>query len=575
MNDEIKVNSENTPRKNLATLGQVKDALDKRDEKIDSLKEDLGYLRTHSKNIFEGAIVQGNITSSGADTDSTKDYFVRTNSYIPIDANVKVSGSPYYYFSLKCPMDGVYLYQYNSDKELIKSENAGIGLSNERKGFWKIIEPNCSYVRFKIYHSDGATKCTPSDVSFVQIESGYEMTDYVYPYVAFDSVARNQSATNKADIATNKADIATNKADIATNKADIAEHTSSLLAYGLDLVNLIDINTLTHGGYYTDTWNSAYDFSATDYIQVDEETNYCFQTFSSTRKIWGYEYPIVAYYNADKTYISWTNKETSDNYYTTPKNAKYCRVSTNTVDFGNIMMFKGHIPVLNHYIPNSFDLRNQYFPWNLACGEIACIGDSLTAGLYAPISEGEILQGYPYYLRRILNANVTVCAKSGGYPSAFYTGETGYSAYDFSKFDTVILWLGTNGGMSINDIDTDGTEANYYKKIIEGIKSQKSDIQIFLGRVFVTGPINSETYPTATQTNEVIDYFANLYSIPTIDFSDLTYLKYPHLHNYQENTHFGKLGNIFIANRIAEFMHEYFEENLTRVEFGLLPKSTN
>lgn len=41
MSDEIKVNSENTPRKNLATLGQVKDALGKRDEKIGSLKEDL------------------------------------------------------------------------------------------------------------------------------------------------------------------------------------------------------------------------------------------------------------------------------------------------------------------------------------------------------------------------------------------------------------------------------------------------------------------------------------------------------------------------------------------------------
>lgn len=42
MSDEIKVNSENTPpRKNLATLGQVKDALDKRDENIDSLKGDL------------------------------------------------------------------------------------------------------------------------------------------------------------------------------------------------------------------------------------------------------------------------------------------------------------------------------------------------------------------------------------------------------------------------------------------------------------------------------------------------------------------------------------------------------
>lgn len=46
MSDEIKVNSENTPpRKNLATLGQVKDALDKRDEKISSLKSDLDGLK--------------------------------------------------------------------------------------------------------------------------------------------------------------------------------------------------------------------------------------------------------------------------------------------------------------------------------------------------------------------------------------------------------------------------------------------------------------------------------------------------------------------------------------------------
>lgn len=41
MGDEIKVNSENTLRKNLATLGQVKDALGKRDKKINSLKEDI------------------------------------------------------------------------------------------------------------------------------------------------------------------------------------------------------------------------------------------------------------------------------------------------------------------------------------------------------------------------------------------------------------------------------------------------------------------------------------------------------------------------------------------------------
>lgn len=41
MSAEIKVNSENTLSKNLATLGQVKDALVKRDEKIGNLTEDL------------------------------------------------------------------------------------------------------------------------------------------------------------------------------------------------------------------------------------------------------------------------------------------------------------------------------------------------------------------------------------------------------------------------------------------------------------------------------------------------------------------------------------------------------
>lgn len=58
MSDKIKVNSENTPpRKNLATLGQVKDALDKRDEKIASLKEDISNKITkfYASNQGEGA----------------------------------------------------------------------------------------------------------------------------------------------------------------------------------------------------------------------------------------------------------------------------------------------------------------------------------------------------------------------------------------------------------------------------------------------------------------------------------------------------------------------------------------
>lgn len=59
MSDKIKVNSENTPpRKNLATLGQVKDALDKKDEKIDSLKFPLDNIL--SPNLYNPADAKEN-----------------------------------------------------------------------------------------------------------------------------------------------------------------------------------------------------------------------------------------------------------------------------------------------------------------------------------------------------------------------------------------------------------------------------------------------------------------------------------------------------------------------------------
>ena len=67
MNDEIKVNSENTPRKNLSTLGQVKDALDKRDEKIGSLKGDLGKVSEEIANLKQNG-TGGGVTIDHANT---------------------------------------------------------------------------------------------------------------------------------------------------------------------------------------------------------------------------------------------------------------------------------------------------------------------------------------------------------------------------------------------------------------------------------------------------------------------------------------------------------------------------
>lgn len=113
MSDEIKVNSENTPpRKNLATLGQVKDALDKRDEKIASLKEDIGDLNSSIDSIKEiGLSSKVNFSTGGLDpsngsiTDNAERLhsdivFVRKGSTIKLKPNKKLKFAVYKYGDL-------------------------------------------------------------------------------------------------------------------------------------------------------------------------------------------------------------------------------------------------------------------------------------------------------------------------------------------------------------------------------------------------------------------------------------------------------------------------------------------
>lgn len=612
--------------------------IEKNTQGIAELKSDLSYLRTHSKNIFEGRIVQGNISSSGVDTDDTKEYFVRTDSYIPIDANVKVSGSPYYFFSLKCPMDMLVLYEYNSNKEFIKSETIGIGDSTDRTGGWRIIDANCSYVRFKIYHSDGATKCTPSDVSFVQIESGYEMTDYVYPYTAKDDTAR-KTANSALETANSKPSI-----------EDIQSELKVKSNYAGNFINLNPVSTIKTRVYFdvhpseNETWNvkqygknmATFAQSAsisstkndTTYFSVDMpmEKGHTYtisykQTgqlesalqnsiivglggvtylspknlddgvviFKFVAPITGfanvgiYTYNLSSDINISEFQIEYGEERTEFVSPIYKANTIDVTPTTEYVDLliepfegvNNIGVYKdAHMEVSCYEndiaIYNKIDA--EQVRWDIACGNIVCIGDSLTDGLYAPTSKGKIKQNYPYYLGRLLNAEVDNIGKSGSYPSEVFN--TIYPSQDFSKYDTAIIWLGTNGGL-FNDF-SDGTQADYYCKLIDGIKSQKTDIQLFIGTVFVTGEINSGvSYASIKETNETIKVIAEMYSIPIIDFSDLTSTGARLLHNMQNNTHFGKSGNIYIANRIANFMQRYFEEDITRVEFGLLPKTSN
>lgn len=138
MSDEIKVNSE-LPQ-NLATLGQVKDALDKRDKKIDSLKEDLGDLATFGKNLFnkETATIGYTLDNNGALTNDSSvipnapQYL--TSDFIPCEKYVGM----YFYIA---PDNGSVCF-YDNNKTFISKVN-NILYSHQRK-----IISTAKYLRF-------------------------------------------------------------------------------------------------------------------------------------------------------------------------------------------------------------------------------------------------------------------------------------------------------------------------------------------------------------------------------------------------------------------------------------------
>ncbi|MBO5017137.1 MAG: SGNH/GDSL hydrolase family protein [Ruminococcus sp.] len=221
-------------------------------------------------------------------------------------------------------------------------------------------------------------------------------------------------------------------------------------------------------------------------------------------------------------------------------------------------------------IDSEFSKKTSADFYKYAIGKVLCIGDSLTSGAnYISYEGASIDQNYPRILGRMINAEVENGGFSGYSASNWY--EKKIANYDFSKYDTFIIWLGTNNGLTdtisedVNAFDNYNdyaeTETGYYCKIIERIKEQNSSCLIVLTKVFASKG-------TVSTTNKVIDKIAEKYGLLVIDNSDLSASKRPELHGSINNPHFGKAGNIFIANRYAEKLGEYFAEDPLRTEYG-------
>lgn len=215
----------------------------------------------------------------------------------------------------------------------------------------------------------------------------------------------------------------------------------------------------------------------------------------------------------------------------------------------------------------------------LGMGNTLCIGDSLTSGACYSDSRfngASIDQNYPRYLAKIIQADVVNAGKSGYSASDWWLKVAPEYKDRYEKFDTFIIWLGTNNGLTdtldedVNAFDSyddfANTETGYYCKIISQIKDMNPDAFIVLCNVFATKG-NRET------TNNVISQIATKYGCPVVNMTMLGTANHPELHGGVTNVHFGKAGNIYLANHIQDTINEYFNKNPLALEFGLTSRT--
>lgn len=219
-----------------------------------------------------------------------------------------------------------------------------------------------------------------------------------------------------------------------------------------------------------------------------------------------------------------------------------------------------------------------------------CIGDSLTRGSSpnedwsATTGTVPMAQNYPSFFGRMLGCSCTNAGFSGISASTWYTNwadtvtpteDKPYKVphYDFAEYDSFIIWLGTNNGFDPGDLDTAGTEANYYCQIIDAIYADYAaghtdprygdEPLVVLCKVFAT-----KSGYSLSATNEAIEAIADRYSLPVIDLSDLSFSLHPELHENVNNPHMGKAGYLVVADRIRKALGAWMGESPTRADFA-------
>ena len=209
---------------------------------------------------------------------------------------------------------------------------------------------------------------------------------------------------------------------------------------------------------------------------------------------------------------------------------------------------------------------------------VVCVGDSLTAGYYHDGSKYLVAkENYPFYLKKILNCKIVDNYSESGYTSKDWYRKFS-SKVQWANYDTVIIWLGTNGGLS-DTVENDtangfaDTYTGHYCHIIDDAIKANPNIRIFLGTVFAVGggSVSDKAGTNAVINKIATKYSSNVLGVVDNDNGELYLGENQNLYHpfYKFNgdmLHFGKVGNLHLAKHYVDEICKIIEKDESKME---------
>ena len=327
-------------------------------------------------------------------------------------------------------------------------------------------------------------------------------------------------------------------------------------------------------------------YSCTNYINIIGGASVTVCTFLKSGDVM----MGVGFYDANKIFISGVHIYGTP-YYTNPaietiqvpNNAAYMTYSilnNNDIDkTQSYYIVNESNEEFGAYVKKLAVEVNKESPNYLSSAEnILCIGDSLTEGAYYYQDGTNVAakKTYPLMLSKYTGCDVTNAGMGGKTVKQWMAQKR--PSLDFSEYDTFIVWLGTNAGLT-DTLEADvlpyesyedyaDTQTGQYCRLIEEINHDTNgECLIAICNLFASSG-------SVSTTNSVLDQIYNLYvekgyKMILIDMSDLTQQNVPSLHHYIGNNHFGIAGNCYVANRIMESINSVIGNNTRLSEYNI------